>query len=309
MPTSPDGRAAKIMSTQLGLITHAQALACGLTPRQIEHRVVVHRWERLHHSVFVVVGAERSWRQRVLAACLAAGEYAVASHQTAAVLWGLIERRRRPIEVTVPIGKHPRADGYTVHRTRLSFEPEFVGPVPATSAARTVIDLATVVGVDELEEALDIAMRRHDVHAIELLGRLKGLTGRRGLGPLRRMLERRAERGGQNHGVFATRFEQLLRRCGLPPPEIEYVILDADGRFIARVDLCYPREKLVIELDDWDTHSSPRALSLSNMRQNAIEELGYTLRRFTWNDLDRPAYVKGVVARALRARGHPGVSP
>jgi very-short-patch-repair endonuclease len=108
--------------------------------------------------------------------------------------------------------------------------------------------------------------------------------------------------------VFATRFARLLEHGGLPAPEIEHTIFDTHGRFIARADLCYPRERLVIELDDWGTHSSPKALERDTKRQNAILECGFTIRRFTWNDLDRPAYVTGVVRRALVQLGHPAVS-
>ena len=243
----------------------------------------------------------------MLAVCFSAGNEAAASHLTAGLLQGLIERKKRPpIDVTVPIERNPNGFGFIVHRSRLSFEPEFVGPIPVTSPARTVIDLAGVILVDELEEALDLAIRRHRVVPAELLGRLGRYSGRRGIVDLRRLVEVRAARSGQNDGVFATRFGRLLREQGLPAPEPEYKIRRG-GVIVASADLCYPRERIVIELDDWDTHSSPKALSRDTIRQNLIEEAGYAVRRFAWDALDRPRYAARVVRLVLFERGHPDV--
>lgn len=306
MAASADACAARIMARQYGLITRRQAISCGLTPRQVDVRVLCGRWERLHPGVYLVVGAERSWRQEVLAACFSAGPSAAASHETAGILRSLIERKRPLVEVTVPIDHHPSSLGFTVHRSRLGFEPGFVGPVPTTSAARTLIDLAGVVAATELEEALDIAIRRGSVTPAELLGRVNAISGRRGMRALRKLLVVRAARIGQNDGVFATRFTRMLGEHGLPAPELEYEIRHR-GVFVARVDICYPGERVAIELDGWERHSSPRALERDNIRQNAIADAGYAVRRFTWNDLDRPRYAVGVVRSVLRERGHPDV--
>jgi hypothetical protein len=295
------------MSTQLGLITAKQARACGLSLRQIQVRISSGRWKTVHPGVYRLLGSEGSWRQSVLAACFSAGDTAAASHVTAGLLLGLIERRKvPPIEVTLPIRFHPQSLGFVVHRTRLPFEVVRVGPIPVTAPARTVIDLAAVITEPELDDALDIAIRRHGVVAAELVRALETTKSRRGIALLRRLVAIRVGRAGDDHGVFATRFARLLRDADLPTPELEYEIRRG-GVLVAKVDLCYPRERVAIELDDWDTHGSPRALTRDNVRQNAIEDAGYAVRRFTWNHLDRPNYAVGVVRRALFERGHPDV--
>lgn len=295
------------MSRQYGLITFAQAVACGLSAKQIHIRVRSGRWERLSRGVYRALGAPKTWYQEVLAACFRAGDHAAASHVTAGLLWGLIQRRKRPtVEVTVPVAKHPRSTSVRIHRTRIVFEPEFVGSIPITSPARTVIDLAATIAVDELEQALDLAIRRHGVVPAELLGRLGRFDHSRGIQDLRRLVEIRAARSGQNDGVFASRFGRLLRELGLPDAEPEYKIRRG-GVVIASADLCYPRERVVIELDDWDTHGTPGALARDNARQNLIEDAGYAVRRFTWDTLDRPKYVDGVIRRVLFERGHPDI--
>ena len=49
-----------VASSQIGLITHDQALECGLTDKAIRHRVDSGRWVRRHIGVYAVAGAPRS---------------------------------------------------------------------------------------------------------------------------------------------------------------------------------------------------------------------------------------------------------
>lgn len=118
------------------------------------------RWEIVYPGVYRFAGAERSWRQLVLAACFSAGPKAAASHVTAGVLWNLIEHTHHLVHVTVPFSCDPRPLGFAVHRTRLPFTVGHRGVIPVTSAERTLMDLSGVIAERDLEEALDVALRR-----------------------------------------------------------------------------------------------------------------------------------------------------
>src|SRR5688572_24217234 len=96
-----DARAARIAERQLGLITGSQARGIGFTRHQIDRRTVTHRWTRVTRDVFAVGGSPPSWRRDALAACLAGPSGTVASHGTAAALWGLGPSTALP-HVTVP---------------------------------------------------------------------------------------------------------------------------------------------------------------------------------------------------------------
>ncbi|MFN2589662.1 MAG: type IV toxin-antitoxin system AbiEi family antitoxin domain-containing protein [Actinomycetota bacterium] len=78
---------ARILARQHGLITRKQALHVGLSPRSIYQRLETGSWERAQRGVYRLAAAPGSWHQHVLAACLAAGPSAVASHRSAAALW------------------------------------------------------------------------------------------------------------------------------------------------------------------------------------------------------------------------------
>jgi very-short-patch-repair endonuclease len=100
-----------------------------------------------------------------------------------------------------------------------------------------------------------------------------------------------------------TRFAQLVQATGLPEPVRQHVVLDAD-RFVARVDFAYPEARTAIELDGFSTHGNQGAFIADRRRQNSLVALGWTVLRFTWNDLaDRP----GDVVRTVCAAGR--VSP
>jgi hypothetical protein len=124
-----------------------------------------------------------SGEQRILAAVLAAGDGAVASHMSAAALWRLdgLVRPDPPVEVTVTRPRHPRAVPGIVHRT-VDLGPADVEPqqlIPRTTAARTLLDIAGRLGPRELEAALDDAERRGLVWRPHLRWRIEDL-GRRG---------------------------------------------------------------------------------------------------------------------------------
>ena len=105
-----------------------------------------------------------------MAAALACGPGALISHQSAAVLWGLLSSSRATVDVTVPTGSRGRRSGLIVHRTR-RLAPEdraVVDGIPVTSVARTLGDLAEAAprrlarAVEEAER-----LRLFDLGAVE----------------------------------------------------------------------------------------------------------------------------------------------
>src|SRR3954451_13082680 len=98
-----DERLARMAARQQALITLDDARAVGLTPDDIEYRCATGRLVRIRRGVFALPGSAPSWQQHVLAACLASGLSAVASHRTAAYLHGLRGfEQPDAIEITEP---------------------------------------------------------------------------------------------------------------------------------------------------------------------------------------------------------------
>lgn len=93
---------------------------------------------------------------------------------------------------------------------------------------------------------------------------------------------------------------RLLARHELPAATFQHVVRRS-GRFVARVDFAYSAIRLAVEVAGFGSHSSPRALQSDLDHQNALVELGWTVLRFTWNDVVRRP--EAVAARVRRVVG------
>jgi very-short-patch-repair endonuclease len=287
---------------QYGLVTREQAVAAGLPDVTLSRWIEAGRLEWLHPGVFRVAGAPATWEQALLAAVLAAGPGAAVSHRAAAVLWGLLEGEA-PVEITVTITHGPRLQGVVVHRSR-DLGPEWIAPrqgIPVTNPLLTMVDLGAVLRPWSVEDALNrgLSKRLFTIPAIERARNDVGRPGRRGAGVLRQILDERALGADRPDGLLEARMASLLRQAGLGGWVFQFVVVDDMGRFVARVDFAWPDRKLVVEVDGFETHSSPAALQHDLDRQNALVALGHTVLRFTWADVVRhPAKVVAALCTA-----------
>jgi len=289
---------ARRAAQQHGVVHRRQALALGMTPRQIHSRLASGLLVPLHPAVYRLAVRPPSWEQAVLAACLAAGDGAVASHRSAALLWGLRGIDHAPVEITFS-GRHgPALAGVVVHRTdRLdAVDVTHRHGVPVTAPARTLLDLAGVVDVAQLEPALEDAVLRGLAPFLLLrrtLDRLGG-SGRRGAAPLRRLLDSRDPGTAPTESVLEDTLVRALRRGGLLEPVRQYRV------GAVRVDLAYPGVRLAIEADSRVWHGGRTDVQRNSAKQNLLVARGWRVLRFTWFDVThRPAYVVGTVEPLL----------
>jgi very-short-patch-repair endonuclease len=169
--------------------------------------------------------------------------------------------------------------------------------IPVTKIERTLVDLAGVVGIDELEDALDSALRRRLTTVNRVRLRLRSESGRRGIGKLRSLIAERDDQGHPSASRFETRLNRLLLKSGLPAMR-EYKIWDG-GEFVARVDFCFPEAKLIIEADGFRWHSGRRAWQRDRERRNRLTAMGWRVIQATWDDLTRRPYETVERIRAL----------
>ena len=272
-----DAEIGRIAARQHGLITQAQAESVGVTRGGIRHRVAAGRWYDVGGGVYRLAGVPVTWKQRALAACLAAGPGAVASHRSAAVVWGISGFRPGRIEITVPPGAGNRNPLARVHRSAVTGVRR--EGIPVTRPARTIADLAAVVGGDALEEAVDDVLCRR----LCRLDELEAPAGQRGSRALRTVLE--AWNGDAlPAGVAEMRVVRALLAAGLPDPVRQHEIRTAEG-FVARVDLAYPDRRLAIELDGFRWHAGRSPFRSDRLRRNRIEAAGWQLLETAQEDV------------------------
>jgi hypothetical protein len=282
---TPDQRADQLASRQYAAISRRQALGAGLTRHEIDEHLRSGRWRRATRGVYAVTGAPPLWQQPVMVAILAGPPGTVASHLTAAALFGLADPPPVP-HVTVPPNASGRFANAAAHRATLE-ENDIctVGEIPCTRPARTVVDSAALLGFQALCELVDEALCRplSDVRAVRsAAARASRAPGRKGLPRLERALE------VWTPGPLPTRGEARMLRClhewGLPHPERQFVIRDAKGRFVARVDFVWRPWRLVLEYDSQRYHG-PRQEEPDARRQERIEALGWRVERADKYDL------------------------
>lgn len=236
-----------------------------------------------------------------MAARLACGPSAVISHRSAAVLLGIFESGRL-VEVTTPRTDRRTCAGVIVHRSveLPRADVTTVHAIPVTTPVRTLIDLASVLEPDALEEALDAALRMKLLAVARLRWRLDAIggSGRHGTSDLRSLLAARAPATANAQSPLETRVARMLRQAGLPDPVKQFEIRDS-ARLIAIVDFAYPDRLVAIEADSYRWHTGRRRFDHDLARRNALTALGWRVIHVTSTDL--AARRDGVLAEIRRA--------
>jgi Protein of unknown function (DUF559) len=257
----------------------------------------------VHRGVVRHAAYPTSWHQDVLAAVLAAGPGAVASHTTAAALWRLAGVTAPSVEVSVPIARNPRPpEGVVIHRSTdlVVADVERSAPIPRTTAARTLLDVALRLGERQLEAALDDAERRGLVWRTHLRWRLGELRrqGRTGVPAVERLLDR-TEGRPLGDSWLEQEALRIVAAARLPVPRCQVKLRKAGGG-IARVDLLWDAARLVAELDGHGTHATRRQRQAGAERAARLGLVGWTVVCFTYEDVvERPGYVVATIRSYL----------
>jgi len=164
-------------------------------------------------------------------------------------------------------------------------------PVPAFVQALPEMD------VDRAVAALDSGLNSNVITPADVDEIRRRLRGRRGvvaLDPCWRLADGRAA------SPIETKVRLECVRGGVPPTDLQVVLRERGGTFIARGDLGWRRGDgtwVLAEVDGYDVHSAPEALFHDRSRQNRIVLHGrHTPLRFTSRDLGT-----GRIAAQVRA--------
>lgn len=285
-----DDQVARIAEQHHGVIALHHLAALGV-PQQSRHlRVATGRWVAVHEGVFRIAGAPPSWRGALVAATWAGGDRAVASYRSAAALWSLPGGRTNLVEITCPRWRRARHEGLIVHEsTRLSdAEATAVDGIRCTTVDRTIFDLCSCSGPVTIDLAIDAALRR-DLTTMDALLRAHDRLATQGRPGGRRFRAALASRtfGPTPESAPERLVARALVSAGLPEPTVQHVVRDADGEFVARVDLAYPSARIAIEYDSFQEHTGKIALVRDSARRNALIAAHWTVLSATAADLRR----------------------
>lgn len=267
----------------------------------IEQRLATGQLVKLHRGVYAVghrhLRTEGFW----LAAVLAVGDRAVLSHRDAAALHGLRPVSRPRIEVSTPAERSSTAKLDVYGRRRL--DPRDVTTVQGlsvTTVSRTLVDLAEVLAHQALVTVLGEAERQRTLDTTSIEEVLERRRGRRGSATarLRRAIAELAAHGATlTRSPLEDRLLPLLDAHDLPRPATNAYVTGYE------CDAVWHGKQLVVELDGWDAHKTRRAFQHDRTKANALTNAGWTVLRFTHDDLVRrpELVVAGVRAQLSRA--------
>jgi very-short-patch-repair endonuclease len=297
-PVSLDWLLGALAELQYGVVARWQLTLLGYGKNAIQNRIDSGLLKPLHVGVYGVGHTKLTRNGYFLAAVLAFGPRAVLSHRSAGVLWDLLTSRQIKVDVTTHVSGQRHTRRIKAHRTR-HLHPEdwtIKDGIPVTSVARTILDLAAILGPDRLRDLIDDAVRA-ELFDLDALERAMTRTPRRkGVRKLKAILA--DYRGAPDlRSKFEKRFRHRLRKTpGLPEPLYNVQVAGY------RADVYFPDYKLVIELDSRHFHLTPRAFEADAVRDAArlkqkIATLRITDKRF-YGEPD--AVIENVLALTIK---------
>jgi very-short-patch-repair endonuclease len=304
---------ADLATRQHGVISMAQLLRLGYPESTVLEWGAVGRLHRLHQRVYAVGHRRLTWHSWCWAAVLGAEPLetdevcwpAVASHLTAAYLWGLLRYRPETMHVTAPTRRRAKRRFKVHFSSILAVEDRSVREgIPVTALPRTLLDVAITARPDQMERYLERAEVQDllDVSAIEdLLGRCGGHRGRARLAIALALYR---PDPAFTRSRFEQRFRQLVQRAGLPAPSMNFNVAEYE------LDAYWPELRFAVELDLFETHGSRAAFERDRRRQEELKLLGVEMIRITKPRLDREpqAVLRNLAALLDRRRGEVGAA-
>ena len=241
-----------------------------------------------------------SWRSKLHALTLSTR--GVASHSSAAALYGLLEPPARH-DITVETRARTESVGSAVRSTNLMTRVDLatMDDIPATTPARTLIDIAGVLPVDQFRDVLDLALVTRTVSSSRLRRRAVELWAprRNGCALVLRELDARTPQFARVRNLWEVRVLRHARDLGLPEPLADYRV-NVGGR--ARyIDFAWPDQRVAVEFDGFLPHSTRRVFDDDRVRQNDLVDDGWRVFRLTSMALERDVHLAfEPIRRALR---------
>lgn len=280
-------------------------LGQGYDDRAIHRRLKSGEWVRIRQGAYVTTGSwqalDRAGRHALLARAVVAQAKTgiVVSHASGlpfhdAPTWGI---PLDAVHVTRTDGRAGRSEagirqhgglirnGDVVHRDGL----------PVMSATRLALEVTTVAGVEASMCVVSHLLHTRQTTEAALAERYQSMKQwprslRTDL--VLRLSDRRFESVGESRVYF------LCFREGLPMPQPQYEIVNADGTVIARVDFAWPELGVFLEFDGMVKYekllqegqrASDVVLAERDRERRICQLTGWQCIRVSWSDLADPA--------------------
>lgn len=245
---------------QHGLVTHTQMLASGETIESIRWAVrdsrIMHYRDRDHdrRGVYSLVGVWSEY-QPIMAACLAAGPTAAASHLGGAALWGVEQVKAGRVEITTFDNRVHRLPGVIVHRSRLDPKAAMTTRfnIPTVVPALVVVQLATTCSPYLVKKVANDLVKRNWT-SFRSIREWSDIVGGGRQTELRELCDRAIDLGGHRDSPAARTLGERLKAAGAAPFEMDYRVETPEGDLL--IDFAWPGPKVGLEYNGATDHAS-----------------------------------------------------
>ena len=281
-------------------------LIASTSARSVARWIDTGRLVRLHPGWVTVPELAEDW---IVRAHAATGYTAGAlSHMSALAVHGLVDNEVTRLDVLVPRDRRVRTSRWLrIHRTDSPFDVVTAKGIPATSAARSVVDTwgaahrrRAMRGFDGVARGAALrAVRERRVDVPDLARELSRRPELPGRGRLANLLDLLAAGCESELEIFAVL--HVLVIPGLPRCQQQFRVDLPHGP--VRLDAAWPEVKLAVELDGAAFHGSPEARERDLRRDAALAAGGWLVLRFSYRRLRRePAACRAEILAAYRWR-------
>lgn len=275
-----------IAGRQHGRITWEQLRAAGVDSDRIGRWAAEGRLRRVHRGVYAVGHTAPSAHADLMAAVLACGKGAIASHHSTAHLFGIMRPPPAKAHITVPTTAGRARPGIVIHRVRrlLRADATTFHGIPTTTVPRVLLDLAPHLTAPELTRACHEAWVRYRVSPQHVEACIARNPTKKGAAKLRR-----AQGADVTLSALEDGFLKLLANRSLPIPRTN---IDRAGD---KVDCHWPEHALTVELLSYRYHGSRHAFEADVARRRRSNHVA-----FTYGDVfERGASTVAELAQAL----------
>ena len=301
-PTDLDYQIAMVAARQHGAFSRSQAYAAGASRAQVRTRIAKKIWRPASDHVLTLTSSPDTFEQRVWCSVLQM-RAPIVSHRAAARLHGFRYLGAVEPEVTITYPDEHKNPFGRVHRSA-DLRPEDitgVGALQLTSPARTAADLFVVLSEKRAVWIADeaLAAKRFTLDELAHVHARYARRGRPGTRRVRTYLRGRGTGWVAPMSLLESRAIGLFERGDLHP-ERQVPLpgwLDRPGA----VDFAFVADRVIVEVDGRRWHSRDQDFENDRERDNAAQVAGWTVLRFTWDQVvNRPGYVLATVRAALR---------